>query len=164
LVFTGTYAHTIDAKNRVAIPANIRARILEEAGTRAGEPVLLYVTMGENGALCIYTRAMFEKRSLELEQSELDATELLPYERLWFSLSRDVELDEQGRVRLPEHLLELSKVGTDVVLLGVKDHLEIRDRKTWMEHLQKTLTETPQLLMNPRQAMRKPKKNEANAS
>ena len=66
MAFIGTYEHSIDAKNRLAIPANIRARILEEAGTRAGEPVLLYVTMGENGALCIYTRAMFEKRSAEL--------------------------------------------------------------------------------------------------
>ncbi len=98
MVFTGTYEHTIDAKNRLAIPADIRARILEEAGKQAGEPVLLYVTMGENGALCIYTRAMFEKRSAELEQSELEPEKLLPYERLWFSLSRDVELDQQGRL------------------------------------------------------------------
>jgi MraZ protein len=157
LVFTGTYEHSIDAKKRLAIPSEIRAQILDEESNRPSEQsVCLYVTLGEGQALCLYTQGRFEQRAAELDQSELEAEQLLAYERLMFSLARRVEMDPQGRVRLPENLLAMTGLQSDVVLIGVKDHLEIRDRQAWQEHVRKTLNENPQILMNPRRAMRKP--------
>ena len=164
MVFTGTYEHSIDAKHRLAIPSDIRAQIQREEGTGSGgtgdsasaTSGGLYVTLGEGQALCLYTRARFEQRANELDASEWDSGELLDYERLMFSLASRAELDPQGRIRLPDNLLKMSKLGTDVVLIGVKDHLEVRDRKTWQDFVQQTLAEKPQILMNPRRAMRKP--------
>jgi MraZ protein len=147
LVFTGTYEHSIDAKNRLAIPSDIRAQIQHEAGQPAASPegaelpgagvVHLYVTLGEGNCLAIYTEQGFDQRARELDQSELDADRILEYERVMFSLSRRVELD-------------------DVVLLGVKDHLEIRDRGAWNTHVKRLLAEQPQILMNPRRMMKRP--------
>jgi MraZ protein len=145
LVFTGTYEHSIDAKHRLAIPSDIRAQIQHEAGQPAASPegaelpgagvVHLYVTLGEGNCLAIYTEQGFDQRARELDQSELDADRILEYERVMFSLSRRVELDQQGRVRLPENLLAMTGLKGDVVLLGVKDHLEIRDRGAWNTHV-----------------------------
>lgn len=165
MVFTGTYEHSIDAKNRLAIPSDIRAQIQQEAGRRTAsgpegaelpgaEAVFLYVTLGEGNCLAIYTEDGFDQRARELDQSELDADQLLAYERVLFSLSRRVELDQQGRVRLPENLLERTGLKGDVVLLGVKDHLEVRDRAAWNAHIERILADQPQILMNPRRAMR----------
>ncbi len=154
LVFTGEYEHTIDAKNRLAIPSEIRALVQRERGD-SDEPVRMYVTLGEGQCLCLYTEKGFEKRAEELDHSELDPDELLAYERLMFSLSRQVELDKQGRVRLPDNLLDRAKLGSEVVLLGVKDHLEIRNREAWREHLEMILSTRPGILMNPRRAMKK---------
>ena len=154
MVFTGTYEHSIDAKNRLAIPADVRDQVRHEAGRKKGG-VYLYVTLGESGALCLYTADRWEQRSSELDASELDPDELLAYEQLLYSQTHRVELDKQGRIRLPEMLLERSKLGSDVVLIGVKDHLEVRDRKTWQEFVNRTLAEQPRMLMNPRRAMRK---------
>ena len=153
MVFTGTYEHSIDAKKRLAIPADIRQLVQEETG-RADRPVGFYVTLGDDKALCLYTEPGFEKRAAELDGSELNAEELLAYERLLFSLSKRVELDKQGRVLLPENLVAMAGLGSEVVLIGVKDHLEIRDRAAWYDHVQKSLAERPQMLMNPRRAMR----------
>lgn len=155
MVFTGTYEHSIDSKNRLAIPAEIRGQVQREAGVTEGEPVYLYVTLGDDQALSLYTEQGFEQRARELDNSELDAEELLAYERLLFSLARRVELDRQGRVRLPDNLLKQTGLESEVVLLGVKDHLEVRSRAAWQAHVQEVLRAAPQILMNPRRAMRR---------
>jgi MraZ protein len=155
VVFTGTYEHSIDAKNRLAIPSKVRAQIQRSQGLGEGDSFSLYVTLAEGGALSLYTEPAFEKRAAELDQSELDADDLLDYERLLFSMAEQVEVDRQGRVRLPDQLLRRTDLGQDVVLLGVKDHLEVRDRPSWLAHVEQVLASRPGLLMDPRKAMRK---------
>jgi len=153
LVFTGTYEHTIDAKNRLAIPANIRSRV--SRGLDKDEPVVWFVTLGRGSNLCLYTQEGFEQRAAELDHSERDADEVLEYEQVLFTLAQDVEMDKAGRVRLPESLLGRVGLGKDVVLLGVKDHLEVHDREAWNQYIDGVLERKPELLMNPRQVMRK---------
>lgn len=154
MVFTGTYEHTIDSKNRLAIPSDIRHQVQRQTGAAEGDAIYLYVTLGDDRTLSLYTEQGFEQRAKELDDSELDPTEVLEYERLLFSLARRVELDKQGRVRLPEALLKEADLGSEVVLLGVKDHLEVRDREQWQAHVQAVLRDRPQMLKNPRRAMR----------
>jgi len=153
VVFTGTYEHTIDGKNRLAIPSNIRSRVLR--GAAEGEPVVWYVTLGQGENLCLYTQDGFEQRAAELDHSERDADEVLEYEQVLFTLAQDVEMDKAGRVRLPESLLARVGLDKDVVLLGVKDHLEIHDREQWNQYIDGVLERKPELLRNPRQLMKK---------
>lgn len=155
MVFTGTYDHSIDKKNRLAIPAEVRTRIKRSTGTGDDEPIFMYVTLGKDGTLCLYTEKGYEQRADELDHSEMDADELLEYERVFYALSRSVELDKHGRVTLPSDLLARTGLGSEVVLIGVKDHLEVRDRKAWYEHLENKLKDQPDILMNPRLAMRR---------
>lgn len=154
LVFTGTYEHAIDAKNRLAIPSDVRAQIQRDIEAGNGDTVSLYVTPGEGNVLCIYTETAFERRANQLDDSELDPVELMVYEQLLFSQSRRVDIDKQGRVRLPDPLLRQANLGRDVVLIGVKDHLEVRDRETWLSYVDEQRKKRPGLLMNPRLAMR----------
>ncbi len=164
MVFNGTYIHTVDSKNRLAIPAEIRALLQEGRGgsqsasatdSEGDKPIRLYVMPMEGQALSLYTEEGFEKRSAELDNSELDPDELLMYERLLYSLTETVQLDKQGRVLLPEKLLKKANLGPDVVLIGAKDHLEIRDRQAWQTQVDELLARRPNLLMNPRRAMKR---------
>lgn len=162
MVFTGTYEHSVDAKNRLAIPADVRLLLQKEAEqTGRSGSISVYLTLGEGQALCLYTERGFEQRAQELDRSELGAEELLEYERVLFSLASRVELDGQGRVRLPDNLLKMSGLPSEVVLIGVKDHLEIRDRAAWQKHVQDLLQRQPGILMNPRRAMRRREGGEA---
>ncbi|QDU35376.1 Transcriptional regulator MraZ [Poriferisphaera corsica] len=159
MVFTGTYEHSIDAKNRLAIPAPIRAQIQRAAGAGEGDAIALFVIPGEldpeGGSLSIYTESDFEKRAQQLDDSELDADQLLEYERILFSLATRVEIDKQGRVRLPESLIKRANLPSDIVLLGVKDHLEVHSREAWLKRLEERLAQNPALLTNPRRMMRR---------
>jgi MraZ protein len=156
LVFTGTYDHSIDAKKRLSIPSDIRAQISRSEDGKQDQGTYLYVTLGEGQALCLYTEKEFERRAEQLDDSDRVPDEILDYERMFYSLSRRVELDKNGRVRLPENLLAMAKLGSEVVLLGVKDHLEVRDRDQWRAHVTEKLAADPQILMNPRRAMQRP--------
>ncbi len=148
MVFTGTFEHTIDTKNRLAIPSDMRAQLRRETGQ--DNDLAMYVALGDGGALCLYSEQGFEKRAEQLDDSELDADEILPYERLMYSLARRVELDKQGRIRLPENLRKMSKLPSDIVLIGVKDHIEVHNRETWMSHVEQMIADNPQMMMNPR--------------
>lgn len=154
MVFTGTFEHTIDAKKRLAIPADVRGQIQKATGAGEGDPLALVATLGPDREIRLYTEAVFEQRAEQLENSELDPVALLRYERAFFSIARRVEIDRAGRVRLPDHLLERAKLGAEVALLGVKDHLEVRDREAWLAEFEATLEDEPSILMDPRQAMR----------
>ena len=149
MLFTGIYEHVIDTKKRLAIPSEIRDQIHPDRDGSA-----FYITIGEGPTLCIYTERNFEKRAEELDYSELDAQTVLEYEQMLFPLARRVELDKQGRIRLPEQLLKIVDPGKEIVITGMKDHMEIHPRKTWQQHMKNKLENRPELLRNPRRVMR----------
>jgi MraZ protein len=122
----GEYEHTIDDKNRLTLPARFRQVF--------GEGIV--VTRGMDGCLYAYTPGAWES----LVDKSLATLNTLSKEgrrmqRFFFSGAAETELDKQGRVGLPSALLEHAKLGRDVVVAGVHDHLEIWDRDAWRREL-----------------------------
>lgn len=149
MLFAGTYEHTIDAKGRLAIPSELRDQFDPRRDGQA-----FYLAIGQGPTLCLYTERGFEQRAEELDHSQLPPEQVLEYETVLFSLARRVEPDKQGRIRLPEQLLRIADPGRDVVLVGMKDHLQIRDRETWNRQISDLLANRPELLGNPRRVIR----------
>ena len=154
LLFVGHYEHSIDAKLRLAVPSEVRAQL-----DRGEEGPGLYAVIQEGPTLALYTEKGFEKRATELDQSQRPADEILEYELMFYSMANRVEIDKQGRIRLPERLIKLAGLERDVVILGVKDHLQIHDRNAWNQRFEQTMRDRPQLLMNPRRLL-KPDNND----
>jgi transcriptional regulator MraZ len=122
----GEYEHTIDDKNRLTLPARFRHAF--------GDGIV--VTRGMDGCLYAYTREEWGK----LVDSSLATLNPLSQEarrmrRFFFSGASEAELDKQGRLMLPAALIEHAKLGRDVVVAGVHDHLEIWDRAAWRKEL-----------------------------
>lgn len=122
----GEYAHSIDDKNRVTLPAKFRASF-------AGGVVL---TRGMDGCINAYAKADWEAL-VESRLAVLDplSRESRMMQRFWFSGAAEVEPDKQGRVMVPAALVEAAKLTKDVVVAGVYDHVEIWDRASWRTHL-----------------------------
>jgi MraZ protein len=124
----GEYDHSLDDKNRLAIPAKFREAFADG----------IVVTRGLDGCLYAYTRADWHKL-VEGRLAELDmlseAGRLIM--RHFFSGATEAELDRQGRVGIPAALIESAKLGKEVTVAGVYDHLEIWDRATWRDQLTK---------------------------
>ena len=125
-MLVGEYEHTIDDKNRLTLPAKFRESFAEG----------IVVTRGLDGCLYAYRRPDWGR----LVDSQLATLDTLSQEsrrlhRFFFSGATEAELDKQGRLMLPVALTKHAKLGRDVVVAGVRDHLEIWDRAAWRREL-----------------------------
>ena len=123
----GEYDHTIDDKNRLTLPARFRQAFADGivVTPRHGRlPLRLHARR--------LGRARRERGSPTLDPLSKEGRRM---QRFFFSGAAEAELDKQGRVGLPAALLEHAKLGRDVVVAGVHDHLEIWDRAAWRREL-----------------------------
>jgi MraZ protein len=148
VLFTGEYEHTIDAKQRLAIPAEIRARL---DAKQHGEA--FYLTLGANGHLWLWPEKTFERMAGGYESSLLKAEEMMEFEEILFSQASRLDLDTAGRVRLPERMMLEAGLSATVVILGVKDHLELRDPEKWKASRQQKLAKQAEIMLRARNAM-----------
>ena len=115
---TGQYAHNIDAKGRLFIPARLR----EELGQT------FHVTVGLDHCLSIY--------SDESWAAFTDKVRALPYSkakalRPLFANAVDCEPDAQGRILIPAKLREYAGLQKEVVVIGSFDRAEIWNAERW---------------------------------
>lgn len=122
--FTGQYDRTIDAKNRIQLPAGLRAVVDE---SRDGSS--LVVTLGEHrGTLSIFTERGFEELATRLETEFESDPEWLRFELQFYALASRVEADKQGRLVLPDPLVKKARLAADVYLVGRKDRIDVWNR------------------------------------
>jgi MraZ protein len=57
------------------------------------------------------------------------------FSRLFYAQAQRVDVDRQGRVRIPSELAQLAGLDKEVMLIGVRDHVEIWDRGHWEKYL-----------------------------
>jgi MraZ protein len=127
--FRGTFDHTLDAKNRLTVPARYRAALAE--GVVIARPLDLKpcVTVWRPEQYDEYTRrALSELPPLSPRLTEL--------ERFFYGSSHDSELDAAGRIMLPAKLRADAGIDREVVVVGVGGHLELWDKRAWDGHQQ----------------------------
>lgn len=129
MLLTGTYPRSLDDKMRVAIPKQIRDALADSK---------LYVTPGTDNALVIYTGEVLEQIGALLGSQSQAAKETRAFSRLFFAQAQPVELDKQGRMRIPVELANLAKFSNEVVVVGVRDRLEIWDAGSWTNFIEAT--------------------------
>lgn len=123
-IFSGTSEHTIDAKNRLAVPKKFRERIDPEV-----EGAGLYVVPGRPSTyLWLYTERRFEEISNQWSSDLIPDSDRLYWEQTFFPEAERVEFDGQGRVLLPDRLIQAAGLGREVLICGVRDHIEIRPK------------------------------------
>ena len=114
----GQYAHNIDAKGRLFIPARLR----EELGQT------FHVTVGMDHCLSIYSDeswAAFTDKVRSLPYSKAKALRPL------FANAVDCEPDGQGRILIPANLRTFAELQKDVTVIGQLDHAEIWNSDKW---------------------------------
>ncbi len=116
--FKGTYKHTLDPKNRFNIPAKMRSAFVPE------DKDTIVLTRGFEPCIYIYPYSEWLRREDELRRlstMDADARKLV---RLLMGFAQECELDKQGRVILPQPLLEFAQVEKDLVIIGALERME----------------------------------------
>jgi len=125
-MFRGRYTHTVDAKGRVAVPAKFRLQLDEGA----------VLANWMDGCAAIFTRDSFEQLAAKLAALPLADDNARRLSRFLFSNAFDLETDAQGRVVLPASIREWAGLGSEALVVGQRDHVEIWNPERWAESQQ----------------------------
>jgi len=115
---TGCHTNTVDIKGRVIIPTKLRYGLGER----------IWLVMGLDRCLYIFTQEAWadykSKHINSLPVTDINARKL---QRVVLGHSNELEIDRQGRINLPQILINYAGIEKDVVFLGCDDRIEVWD-------------------------------------
>lgn len=121
-MFLGQYAHTLDGKGRLILPARFRWNLTQA-----------YVSCQTEGCLALWSPSAFEERATEMKT--LMGNSATPAERnmarVFFAGAQEANPDGQGRIAIPQNLRDFAGLAKGVMVNGAGDHVEIWDADAW---------------------------------
>ncbi|HEV3145198.1 MAG TPA: division/cell wall cluster transcriptional repressor MraZ [Gemmataceae bacterium] len=126
MLLTGTHPRSLDDKKRLALPKRIREQL--------GEASTLFITPGPDQSLWLYTQDELERLAAKLDETPATDAEARVFRRLYFAQTETVDVDRSGRILVPDRLLQFAGVKQEVILIGVRDHLELWDAAHWQQY------------------------------
>lgn len=141
MLFTGQADLTIDAKQRLAIPAKYRAQWDPAAHGHAWICV-----PWPGGILRLYPEAKFEQLARDPQGTLIPDRDEAELEAVLFGFAERLEMDSAGRVVLPRAHLERTGLSGEVIVIGARDRLEVRDRAGWRSAEVERFNSLPELV------------------
>ncbi|SDK40200.1 division/cell wall cluster transcriptional repressor MraZ [Natronincola ferrireducens] len=123
-MFIGEYNHTIDTKGRVSIPSKFREEL--------GESFI--VTKGLDNCLFVYSIEEWKVLEEKLKQLPMTNRDARAFVRFFFAGATECELDNQGRIRIPNNLREHALLEKEAVIIGVATRIEIWSHEQWQQY------------------------------
>lgn len=123
ILFSNTYEHTLDAKNRLFIPVKIREAV--------GDTFYLFAPPREK---CLYIYS--PDRWLEVAKEVLSKNDR-DFERLIFGSVTPIETDKQGRITIRADFCKKAGLKKSVTIAGTGQRLELWDTDTRNKELER---------------------------
>lgn len=124
MAFRGHFEYSLDAKNRLTIPAKFRASFSDG----------LVLAKWLDPCVAIFTPGGFDQfQNSFLPDMHPLSSDRRKLTRFFSGGSFDIELDSAGRVTLNGELIKHGQIGKDVVVVGSGDHLEVWDRARYAD-------------------------------
>jgi MraZ protein len=120
-VFLGRTLHSIDEKNRLAIPARYRQQLANG----------VYITKGADRCLYLLTPDGWSKLSERIMALPSLQPEARRLQRHFFAGADYMVPDKLGRVIIPAHLREYAELNGEVVVAGVQTRIELWSKEAW---------------------------------
>ena len=126
--FRGESLQKVDAKGRVSVPAPFR-RVIE-----AGDPawsdglrpnfVIVYGTQRQQFLEC-YTMASIAEIDRRIARMPLGSKDRRMLERIYQSFAMPTQVDEDGRIVLPQKLRDKLAIGAEAFFIAAGDRFEV---------------------------------------
>jgi MraZ protein len=123
--FAGEFAHSLDEKGRLAIPAKFRPRFKEGA----------VVTRWIGECLAVFPAAEWAALNGEITKRPRTDPAVSRFRHFVLAGAHETDPDAQGRVTIPAHLRRFASLAADAVVIGNADHLEVWEPTRWRGEL-----------------------------
>ena len=120
VVFFGEFERSLDAKNRLCLDSSFRSAVPEEEEAQG-----FVLTRGYDKCLALFTMSGFMKMSNQIGDTRFADPAVRAYIRDVFRKATPVKPDRQGRIVIPQQLLDDAHIKKDCVQVGARDHVEI---------------------------------------
>lgn len=120
-MFIGTYNNSIDAKNRMIVPAKFREQL-------GGSCI---ITRGFDRCLYIYSPENWEKQVEKMEELPEADSKVRSFIRHMCANASECEFDKQGRIIIPPNLIEYAEITKELVTMGALKKVEIWAKEVW---------------------------------
>lgn len=120
----GRYEYALDPKHRVFVPPRYREELAREKGNH------FILSVGLDQCLYLFLPSQWDNLlndSREVFQLK-DRTKQRALKRYIFSNAHEAQMDDQGRILIPQHLVEHARLKRDVIVLGSGTKAEIWDK------------------------------------
>ena len=126
----GEYKHSIDSKGRIIIPAEFREKLGEH----------FIVTRGLDGCLFGYSLEEWEKVEEKLQELPMAKRDARKFTRFFYSAATECKIDKQGRINLPQTLIDFAELEKTSYLIGVSNRMEIWSQEKWLNFTEEAET------------------------
>ena len=134
-MFTGEFRHTIDQKNRLALPSAFR---VSARGTPIQSWKIASAKALHEEALYLYPRATWDEIVREkFSKISMGSDEGQFFMREFVATSKDAETDAQGRIVIPADLKEKAGLDASVLVRGALPRIEIWDPTKYDEWVER---------------------------
>lgn len=137
-MFIGQFEHTVDEKNRLAIPSKFRREFKEGA----------VISKGLDGCLFMFSKTKFAKMAQSISSLPLTKSSARLYARVILASAQEVDFDNQGRIVIPGYLVKHSALKKDALVMGLFDRVEIWPKEAWGKEQIKTDKKAEELIEN----------------
>ena len=122
--FLGSYLHQIDAKGRISLPASFRRG-------HETEPFILVRTRPD--ALALYPDESWNEVQSALREMVRRNTAYGPQLLSVTAHASEVSLDKQGRILIPDRLRQSVGLGSEALIVGAINRIEIWEPARFVE-------------------------------
>lgn len=127
-MFLGEYNPNITEGSRIALPKKLREQIL-------GDQIVL--SRGFEKCVLVYDKNDWVEKAQKQVDNLASGFKTSDLERYLYTSAAEAPVDNQGRVVIPASLKEYAGIEKETAVIGVGDHIEIWNKKTWENQLEK---------------------------
>lgn len=125
-MFVGKYYNSIDSKSRIIVPAKFRDDL-------EGRCI---IAKSLDKCLTIYPRKQWEKFVEEkLDILPTGNPQARKLKRHFYSSAAECDVDKQGRLKLPQDLVNYAGIEKDLVTVGSNRTIEVWSKEEWDKQL-----------------------------
>ncbi len=132
----GEYSHSIDSKKRIFIPVDFRV-------TKTW-----VLTAGLERCLFLFPDKEWERITERIKNLPLTKKNARSFLRVLLSRAKILSCDVQGRIILPDKLIEYAEIKKSCTVIGMLNRVELWDPEKWAEYFNKSEKDYAELAEN----------------
>ena len=120
----GKFYHHLEENGRLSLPKKLRQQ--QENWV---------ITRGLDGCLFILSKEQFQSQLAQISHGSLTKKANRDLLRLMTNEATELQVDTNGRVTLPNYLIDFAQLKKQIVIVGILDHLEVWDQDRYHHYI-----------------------------